>query len=128
MSEEGTRDARVYYTRSEVELELGRLVLSLGRLQATAKRDPRRGARGPQPAVSLFLETSTRLIAHTHSRQRRVLLQRLVEIAASAELGLIGLEEWLHDQAPATATSGSRMAVQVSWQGEAGSTRSSGRI
>lgn len=117
-----------FYSRGELELELGKLALSLGRLQAAHKGRPRRAVAWPQPAVNEFLDACVRVLARTGSLHRAVAVERLATLAASAELGLIGLEEWLQEQAAPRSTSDRRMAVNVTWRGEGGTTASTGHV
>lgn len=117
-----------HYSRGELELELGKLALSLGRLQAANKGQSRRGVRWPQPAINEFLETCLRLLARTRPSHRAMVVQRLSYLAASAELGIIGLEDWLQEQPSPHTTSDSRMPVNVTWQGDRGTTASSGHV
>lgn len=117
-----------YYSRGELELEMGKLALSLGRLQAAHKGRPRRAVSWPQPAVNEFLETCVRILARTSGAHRGVAVQRLCYLATSAELGLIGLEEWLQEQPAPRSTTDLRMPVNVTWQGDGGTTVSNGRV
>jgi hypothetical protein len=82
-----------YYSRGELELELGQLALLLARLRAAHQGRPRRGMAWPQPAVNEFLEACIRILGRTRGAQRAVAVQRLCYLAPSAELGLVGLEE-----------------------------------
>lgn len=117
-----------FYSRGELELELGKLALSLGRLQAAHKGRPRRAVAWPQPAVNEFLETCVRILARTRDSHRANAVERLCYVARSAELGLIGLEEWLQEQPAPRSTSDVRMPVNVTWQGDGGLTASSGHV
>lgn len=117
-----------YYSRGELELELGKLALSLGRLEATHQGQSRRAVQWPQPAINEFLETCLRLLARTRASHRAVAVQRLCYLATSAELGLIGLEAWLQEQPPPQSTSDARMPVHVTWQGEGGTTAYNGHV
>lgn len=125
MAGQGAPGAGALYSRAELELELGRLALTLGRLQAAHKGRPSRAVSWPQPAVNEFLETCVRLLARTRRAHRGLLIERLSSMASSAELGIIGLEEWLREHPAPYATSDKRMAINVSWKGDGGTTTTS---
>lgn len=128
MSADPTVDAGAPYTRGELEIELGRLALALGRVQATHRGRGHRVAGGAAPAVDVFLDACSRLLSRARGRHRDLVVERLCYLAASADLGLIGLEEWLREQACPHSTSDRRLAVGVRWQGRDGDLQSSGRL
>lgn len=105
MSVTGGTDGQRTLTRSELELELGKLALVLGRLQP--RRNPSTGGMPtwPSPVIDGFLDACVRVLAQTRSAHRGWVIERLCHLAASAQLGIIGLNEWLADNSRAGVTS-----------------------
>jgi hypothetical protein len=89
-------------SRGELELELASLALAVSRSASERSRRPRSAEPLLAATVEAFLAASMRLLARTRRAHRSWMLARLAEIAQSAELGIIGFEEWLLAQEPQT--------------------------
>lgn len=116
-----------HYTRGELELELGKLAVRLGRLRASHGGRARRGVAWLQPAVHEFLDACVRLMSRTRSAHRGMLMQRLCHLAASAELELVGLPEWLEEQKSPYATTEFRVPANASGQARDGASMATRR-
>ncbi|WP_133479631.1 hypothetical protein [Cognatilysobacter segetis] len=113
LQEEGRRDEGVL-SRSELELELAALALAVARSAQERGRRPRSAEPLLAASVEAFLAASLRLLARTRRAHRGWLVGRLTEIAGSAELGIIGFDEWLASQEPQWRRTSDRMPVAVS--------------
>jgi hypothetical protein len=82
-------------SRGELELELAALALAVSRSASERSRRPRAAEPLLAATVEAFLAASVRLLARTRRAHRSWMLARLAEIAQSAELGIIGFEEWV---------------------------------
>ncbi|TZF89516.1 hypothetical protein [Cognatilysobacter lacus] len=96
---EGHRDAGVL-SRGELELELASLALAVTRSARERVGRPRSAERLLAATVDSFLAAALRLLARTRRVHRAWVVGRLCEIAASAQLGIIGFEEWLASHEP----------------------------
>lgn len=116
-------------SRSEIELELGRLALGIGRLHALQQQQRRRGVALAEPgAVEVFIAASTELVHRAPVDIRPALVERLCALSSSAGLGIIGLEEWFEADRAVEQLPDRHVAVNVTWDGEGGSTSSGGRL
>ena len=88
-------------SRGELELELAALALAVTRSARERSRRPRSAELLLATTVDAFLAAALRLLERTRRAHRSWLVGRLTEIAASAELGIIGFDEWLVSQEPA---------------------------
>ena len=91
----------VLLSRGELELELAALALAVTRSARERNRRPRNAEQLLATTVDAFLAAALRLLARVRRTHRTWLVGRLAEIAASAELGIIGFDEWLASQEPA---------------------------
>ncbi|MGY3266284.1 hypothetical protein [Lysobacter sp. HA35] len=82
-------------SRGQLEMELASLALAVSRSATERRRRP----NGAEPllaaTVDAFLAASLRVLKRTRRAHRNWVLARLADIAASAELGIIGFDEWL---------------------------------
>ena len=115
-----------FYTRSELELELGKMALACAKIRAERKVRVRPG--DSRAATESFLEACARLLGHTRPSHRSFAVRRLCDLATTADLGLIGLAEWLDEHVPPPATTSDRhpavaLAVMESADGASASQR-----
>ena len=97
VQQEGQRDEGVL-SRSELELELAALALAVSRSARQRQQHPRTAEPVLAATVDAFLAASLRLLARTRRTHRGWMMGRLAEIATSAELGILGFDEWLASQ------------------------------
>lgn len=106
-------DAGPFYTRGELELALGRLVLGVDRLVRARTQRGGRPDASSQKAVVEFLESATRIYARTRPEHRALALERLASLAQSSGLGLVGLEEWLESGGSPYVSSDRHVATNI---------------
>lgn len=114
-------------SRSELEMELGRLALSLAR-QAPHRSGGTHPARPwPPEIVQQFLASCVGLLAAARPAHRAFVVARLVQIEATAGLGLIGLENWLTEQTPPWRTTSEHLQALVPASAASGESAARGR-
>ena len=101
-------------SRSELELELAALAVAVARSARERKQRPRAAEPLLAATVEAFLAAAIRLLARTRRTHRPWLVRRLTELAASAELGIIGFDEWLGSQEPHGRQTSDRWPVDAS--------------
>lgn len=101
----GEADGQRVLTRSELEIELGKLALVLERARPRGRATSGGMPTWPQPVIDGFLDACVRLLAQTRSAHRAWAIDRLCRLAVSAQLGIIGLPEWLGENAAPGITS-----------------------
>jgi hypothetical protein len=112
VQQDGQRDDSVL-SRGELELELASLTLAVTRSAQQRRMHPRSAEPLLTTTVEAFLAASLRLLARTRRAHRGWLIGRLEEIARSAELGIIGFDEWLAAQEAPVRRTADRHAGSV---------------
>lgn len=115
MGQTGKLDSKRIYSRGELELELGKLALTLARLQSGRRTGIDGVTVWPQSVIEGFLEACVRVLGHARPAHHAMAIDRLCAMATAANLGIIGLEEWLaeHARPVATTTSDRSPAMPV---------------
>ena len=92
--------------------------MALAGAKVRTERQARPRRMSSSAVTGSFLDACARLLARTRSSHRGFVVRRLGELAVAADLGIIGLEEWLDEHVPsATITSDRHRTVPLA-QGE----------
>lgn len=118
MSVQRSAEKRTWLSRTELQLELGRLALWLMRSierVGTHKRGRRWRAR---TIIDSFLEAGLALLQRTQPAHRPYAIERLAGLAETFELEIIGLENWLFEQVASWRRSCDRLPLRGAATGQ----------
>lgn len=98
MSTERRSEQRTWLSRSELQLELGKLAVRLAKAFERRQSAPDGRRRRARRLIDWFLDAGLRVLQKTQPLHRSYAIQRLSSMAETYELNLIGVDAWFAEQ------------------------------